>query len=56
MDLRLIISRKIDTSEWDLDTLLQSFDNEIEARERCEVMTPKTPKSQTTLNSLRGER
>ena len=56
MDLRLIISRKIDTSEWDLDTLLQSFDNEIEARERCEVMTPKAPKSQTTLNSLRGER
>ena len=44
MDLRLIISRKIDTSEWDLDTLLQSFDNEIEAREQCEVMTPKTPK------------
>ena len=45
MDLRLIISRKIDTSELDLDTLLQSFDSEIEARERCEVMLSKTPKT-----------
>ena len=44
MDLRLIISGKIDTSEMDLATLLQSFDSEVEARERCEVMASKTPK------------
>ena len=37
-NLRLIISRSIDKEEWDLDVLLRAFDNEIEARERCELI------------------
>ena len=54
MELHLIISRKIDTSEWDLETLLESFDNEIEARERCEVMTSKPPKKQHQNPQFKG--
>ena len=34
--MRLIISRAVDQPKWDLDVLLNAFDNEIEARERCE--------------------
>ena len=37
-NLRLIISRSIDKDEWDLGVLLRAFDNEIEARERCELI------------------
>ena len=49
MDLCLIISRKI-------DTLLQLFDNEIEARERCEVMTPKIPKKPNYTQQPKGRK
>ena len=35
-NMRLIISRAIDQPEWDLDVLLEAFDSEFEARERCE--------------------
>ena len=49
--MRLIILRSIDQPEWDLDVLLQAFDSEIEAMERCEPIetnpwdsfTPKRP-------------
>ena len=43
-DKRMIVSREIDTSQWDLGAMLQSFHSEIEIRERREVMTSKTPK------------
>ena len=35
-NMRLIISRDVDQPEWDLDVLLNTFNHEIEARERCE--------------------
>ena len=35
-NMRLRISRTVDQPEWDLDVLLDAFDHEIEARERCE--------------------
>ena len=43
-ELRLIISRKFDTQEWNLDELLKVFKTEVEARERCDLMatTPST--------------
>ena len=49
MDLCLIISTKI-------DTLLQLFDNEIEARERCEVMTRKIPKKPNYTQQPKGRK
>lgn len=33
LNMRLIISRAVDQPKWDLDVLLNAFDNEIEARE-----------------------
>ena len=36
LNMRLIISRTVDQPKWDLDVLLNAFDNEIEARELCE--------------------
>lgn len=56
MRLRLIISKKIETPEWDLETLLESFDKEIEARERCEVMTFKTLKKPFQNHQSKGEK
>ena len=38
--MRLIISKAIDQTEWDLDVLLKAFDSEIEERERCEPKFP----------------
>ena len=34
-ELRIIISRKIKNEEWDLDSLLNAFEEELEARERA---------------------
>ena len=38
-ELRLIISRKFSSNTWNLDELLRVIKSEVEARERCSVMT-----------------
>ena len=37
-ELRLIISRKFDTEDWNLDELLKVFKTQVEASERCHLM------------------
>ena len=53
-ELRLIISRAIDTPEWDLDVLLKAFDSEIEARERCEIVRANVSDSVASRKSMSG--
>ncbi len=45
-ELRLVISRKTTSEVWDLDNLLSSFNEELQAREMCSFVTetPDNPK------------
>ena len=49
-NMRLRISRTVDQPEWDLDVLLDAFDHEIEARERCEPIGTNPTDPSTSKN------
>ena len=49
-NMRLRISRTVDQPEWGLDVLLDAFDHEIEARERCEPIGTNPTDPSTSKN------
>ena len=50
-DIRLVITKSIETDNWDFDAVLKSFHNELSAREKCNfVSSPSKPsKERSTL-------
>ncbi len=43
VELQLVISRKLDKANWDVEKFMEEFKTELEARERCNVINSSHP-------------